>query len=239
MLNVEHEFINYLVGHARFGDKFAYQRESPVGSHWQLDLDMFIMFRCRAAKLGVVCHPQWRLLLTMDELIYHELCLEFYSTFDHVVPTGKRSQSYVEFMLAGQSQVLTYDAFAKVMGLDLTHMTMKECQYRPENEHEEYEASRTNAVKLRTPWRILHTLLTRLVIPILQSGQLMTNGGILALFSMWHPAEPIHLGSLIVTSFAWCLGWNRVDTMHMGGNHHEDCPPLRSGCGAMPHRRED
>ncbi|CAL1388555.1 unnamed protein product [Linum trigynum] len=45
----------------------------------------------------------------------------------------------------------------------------------------------------------------------------MTNSGIMVLFSMRHPAESIHLGSLMATSFARCLGRNRVDTMHMGG----------------------
>ncbi|CAL1401864.1 unnamed protein product [Linum trigynum] len=82
-------------------------------------------------------------------------------------------------MLEGQPRVLTYDAFAQAMGLDPTYMTMTERQYtsdfhyqaafralsRPE--HEEFKASRTNAVQLRTPWRILHTLLTRSIVPTL------------------------------------------------------------------------
>ncbi|CAL1381673.1 unnamed protein product [Linum trigynum] len=45
----------------------------------------------------------------------------------------------------------------------------------------------------------------------------MTNRGVIALYSLRSSVEPIHLGSLIATSFARCLGRNRVDTMHMGG----------------------
>ncbi|CAL1395229.1 unnamed protein product [Linum trigynum] len=122
MLNLDHEYISYLVHHADFGDKFAYQRDSPIGP-----------------------------------------------------------------------RVLTYDAFAHAMGLDTTHMTMTERQYTvdfhyqstfwalccPEHEQDVLERSRTNAVKLRTPWRILHTLLTRSLVPSLQSGHLMTIEGYL------------------------------------------------------------
>ncbi|CAL1394182.1 unnamed protein product [Linum trigynum] len=128
---------------------------------------------------GVASHPQWRQLLSMDEFIYHELCVEFYSTFTHVIPTSKKGRPYVDFMLGGQPRVLAYDAFAQAMGLDTMYRTMTERHYtvdfhyqaaftafiRPEHEHEEYEASVTNAVKLTTPWRILHTFLTRSVVP--------------------------------------------------------------------------
>ncbi|CAL1381430.1 unnamed protein product [Linum trigynum] len=134
-------------------------------------------------------------------------------------------------MLGGQPRVMTYDAFAQAMGLDPAHMTMTERQYivdfnyqgafravcRPEHEQDEFEGSCTNAVKLRTPWRILHILLTRSVVPSLQSGHLMANIGLIALYSMRSPVDPIHLGSLIATSFAQFLGRNKVDTMHMGG----------------------
>ncbi|CAL1389517.1 unnamed protein product [Linum trigynum] len=106
----------------------------------------------------------------MDEQIYHKICVEFYSNFSHVVSSSKNSRPHVEFMLGVQPPVLTYDAFARAMGLDTAHMTMTEQQYgvdfhyqaafralcRPEHEHEEFDGSRTNAVKLR----ILHTLLT-------------------------------------------------------------------------------
>ncbi|CAL1381844.1 unnamed protein product [Linum trigynum] len=34
---------------------------------------------------------------------------------------------------------------------------------------------------------------------------------------MRHPVEPLHLGLLVATTFAQFLGWNKVDTMHMGG----------------------
>ncbi|CAL1407140.1 unnamed protein product [Linum trigynum] len=72
--------------------------------------------------LGVACYPQWRQLFSMDELSYYKLCVEFYSTFTHVVPTSKKSRPYVEFMLGGQPQVLTYDAFAQAMGFETTYM---------------------------------------------------------------------------------------------------------------------
>ncbi|CAL1381656.1 unnamed protein product [Linum trigynum] len=78
---------------------------------------------------GAAYHPQWHQLLSVDELIYHVLCVEFCSTFSHVVPTIKKSRPHVEFMLGGQPQVLTYDAFAQAMGLNTTYMTMTERQY--------------------------------------------------------------------------------------------------------------
>ncbi|CAL1381523.1 unnamed protein product [Linum trigynum] len=171
--------------------------------------------------------PQWfELLLTMDEDIFHELCVEFYSTFSHIVPASKKSHPRVEFMLGGQPRVLTYDGFAQAIGLDTAHMTMTERQYtvdfdyqdafralsRLEHEQSEFEGSKTNATKLQTQWRILHTLLTRSVVLTLQVGHLMTTRGLISLYSMRSPPEPIHLGSLIATSFAWCPGRNRVDT---------------------------
>ncbi|CAL1379606.1 unnamed protein product [Linum trigynum] len=70
--------------------------------------------------------PQWRQLLTMDEEIFHELCVEFYSTFSHIVPTSKKSRPQVEFILGSQLRVLTYDGFAQAMGLDTAHKTMTE-----------------------------------------------------------------------------------------------------------------
>ncbi|CAL1370607.1 unnamed protein product [Linum trigynum] len=118
----------------------------------------------------------------MDEEILHELCVEFYSTFSHIVPANKKSRPRVEFMLGGQPLVLTYDAFAQAMGLDKAQITMKERQYtidfnyqgafrafcHAEHKQDEFEGSRTNAVKLKTQWRILQTLLTRSVVPSLQ-----------------------------------------------------------------------
>ncbi|CAL1361373.1 unnamed protein product [Linum trigynum] len=44
---------------------------------------------------------QWQHLLEVDELIYRELYVEFYSTISHVIPTSKRNRPYVEFMLGG------------------------------------------------------------------------------------------------------------------------------------------
>ncbi|CAL1378791.1 unnamed protein product [Linum trigynum] len=126
---------------------------------------------------------------------------------------------------------MTYDAFSQAMGLDTSYMMMTERQYtvdfhyqaafqalcRPEHEQEEFVAGRTNEVKLRIPYRIMHTLLIRSVVPSSQLCHLLTKRGLLDLFSMRHPTEPIHLGSLIATSFAQCLGRNRVDTMHIVG----------------------
>ncbi|CAL1378906.1 unnamed protein product [Linum trigynum] len=101
----------------------------------------------------------------MDERIFHELCVEFYSTFSHIVPSSKKSRPRVEFMLGGHPRVLTYDDFAQAMGLDTAHMTMTEWQFIVDfnyqgafralywPEHDEFEDSRTNAVKLKTQWR--------------------------------------------------------------------------------------
>ncbi|CAL1393833.1 unnamed protein product [Linum trigynum] len=128
-------------------------------------------------------------------------------------------------MLGDQPRVLTYNAFAQAMGLDTTYMTMIQRQYTvdfhyqalycPEHEQVEFEASHTNVVKLRIPWRIMNTLLTRFVVPSLRGGHLITNRGLMALHSVRNPAEPLPLGSLVATTFARCLGQNRVDTMHM------------------------
>ncbi|CAL1381824.1 unnamed protein product [Linum trigynum] len=157
--------------------------------------------------------------------------MDFYSTFSHIVPTSKKRRPRMEFMLGGQPQVLTYDAFTQAMRRDTAHMTMTERQYTVdfnyqgafralyhlEHEEDEFEGSLTNAEKLKTHWRILHSLLTRSVIPKLQSGHLMMNKGLIALYSMQSSAESIHLGSLIATSFARSMRLNRVDTMHVGG----------------------
>ncbi|CAL1389046.1 unnamed protein product [Linum trigynum] len=139
----------------------------------------------------------------MDEEIFHELCVEFYSTFSHIILASKKSQPRVEFMLGGQPRVLTYDGFAQAMGLDTAHMTMTERQYmvdfnyqgafsalcRPEHEQSEFKWRHTNTVKLKTQWRIIHTLITRSVVPSLQSGHLMTNRGLIALHSIRILAE--------------------------------------------------
>ncbi|CAL1412133.1 unnamed protein product [Linum trigynum] len=177
---------------------------------------MFSLFRCRAAMTEVLSHPRWRQILTMVEEIYYELCVEFYSTFSHIVPASKKIRPRVEFMLGGQPRMLSYDDFAQAMGLDPTHMTMTERQYsvdfdyqivfhalsHSEHKSDEFTGSRTNAVKLKNELRILHTLLTHSVVPSSQSGHLMTNRGLVALYSMRSPTEPIHMGSLIATSFA-------------------------------------
>ncbi|CAL1394414.1 unnamed protein product [Linum trigynum] len=129
MLNLEHEFISYMVNLPEFGDKFAYQSGSPIGPHWRLDLDMFNLFRCRATMTRVLYHPLWCQLLTMDEEIFHELCVEFYSTFSHIISASKKSRPRLEFILGGQPRVLTYDGFSQAMGLDTAHMTMTERQF--------------------------------------------------------------------------------------------------------------
>ncbi|CAL1379227.1 unnamed protein product [Linum trigynum] len=64
----------------------------------------------------------------VNELIYRELCVEFYSTLSHVIPSSKRKGPYVEFMLGGHHHVLTYDRFTQAMRLHPTHMTMTERQ---------------------------------------------------------------------------------------------------------------
>ncbi|CAL1406028.1 unnamed protein product [Linum trigynum] len=92
-------------------------------------MDMFTMFRCRAKMSGVLIHPQWHNLLFIDELYYRELCVEFYSTFIHEVPTSKRNQPYVEFMLGRHHNVMNYDSFDQATGLDNTVMTMLKREY--------------------------------------------------------------------------------------------------------------
>ncbi|CAL1369623.1 unnamed protein product [Linum trigynum] len=87
----------------------------------------------------------------------------------------------------------------------------------PEHQHDEFVGGHTNAVKLRTPWRIMHILLTRSIIPSLRAGHLITNRGLIALHSMRNLAEPLHLGVVVATTFVRCLGQNRMDTMHLGG----------------------
>ncbi|CAL1402438.1 unnamed protein product [Linum trigynum] len=92
-------------------------------------------------------------------------------------------------MLEGEQHVLSYDGFVHAMGLVPTHMTMTETQYtadfhyleayqaicRPEHHDDEFKDSNTNAVKLRKPWRILHTLLTKSIIPSLMSGHMINT----------------------------------------------------------------
>ncbi|CAL1382145.1 unnamed protein product [Linum trigynum] len=117
------------------------------------------------------------------------------------------------------------------MGFDPTHVMMTKRQYttnfhyqaafraiyHPKHQNDEFEGGHTNVVKLQTPWRILHTLLTNSIIPNLLSGHLITNRGLIALHSMKNPAEPLHLGDVVATTFARCLGLDRVATMHLGG----------------------
>ncbi|CAL1381819.1 unnamed protein product [Linum trigynum] len=103
------------------------------------------------------------------------------STFIYEIPNRRRNMPYVEFMMGGQHHVLTYEGFAQAMGLDTTTKTMTERQCtrffhyqeahsaicRSEHREQQIRASNTNVVKFRRPWRILHTLLTRSVIPSL------------------------------------------------------------------------
>ncbi|CAL1370388.1 unnamed protein product [Linum trigynum] len=118
------------------------------------------------------------------------------------------------------------------MGLDTTTMTMTAREYtrdfhyqeaysaiyRPKHRDHHFRASNTNVVKFRTPWRILHTLLTQSVIPGLHSGHMVTNRGLISLHSLIRPTSPLHLGSVVATTFSRVMGRDRVDTMHLGAS---------------------
>ncbi|CAL1356102.1 unnamed protein product [Linum trigynum] len=86
---------------------------------------------------GVLIHPQWCNLLSIDDLIYREVCVELYSTFIHEVPTNKRNRSYVDFMLEEHHHILTYDGFTQAMSLDTTLITMSEREYARDFKHHE------------------------------------------------------------------------------------------------------
>ncbi|CAL1394944.1 unnamed protein product [Linum trigynum] len=83
--------------------------------HWKLDFTQFEGLQCRDIIREVVAHPQWRRLLEMEDDIYGELCVEFFSTF--TIFTSKSTFSdprhKVTFHLGGEWNTLTFDELAR------------------------------------------------------------------------------------------------------------------------------
>ncbi|CAL1377605.1 unnamed protein product [Linum trigynum] len=75
---------------------------------------------------------------------------------------------------------------------------------------------RDTPVQFRPQWRILHRLLTHLVVPSLLGGGQVILCGMVVLHTMGRPQESLHLGSVMATSFSRILGRPRIYNMHLG-----------------------
>ncbi|CAL1388842.1 unnamed protein product [Linum trigynum] len=106
MIDASHEYIHHLVNHEKYGtmlEQWRYSEAGPLGvglgDVHQVQVPSSDVWGSHSSPVA-------------KPLAIDELCVEFYSTFSHVITSSKHNRPYVELVLGGQHHGLTYDGFS-------------------------------------------------------------------------------------------------------------------------------
>ncbi|CAL1372309.1 unnamed protein product [Linum trigynum] len=208
--NLKHPFIQDL----KWGphqDRFKLVLASSFGKHHYWSRREFEKLHFYDHFLAIATNRPWRRLLSIREKVYHELVLEFYTTFNHKDTTDWADGEAVKFRLGGEPRSMSYHdlAIALDLGLDddmdyvtelnnpkgvnfkVLYTRLAQPAQRP------FLAGRTKASTLQLDNRILHDMLAKSYTPPGDSSSTLTRRSMYFIQSIRTANHPLHLGSVV------------------------------------------
>ncbi|CAL1388132.1 unnamed protein product [Linum trigynum] len=179
-------------------DHFKSVMACSFGQHHCWSRREFEKLHCYEHFSAIVTNLPWRRLLCIHEKIYHDLVLEFYTTFKHEVTEDWTDGEAVKFRLGGAPRSMSYHDLGTALGLGLaddreyvTELTepegvnfktlytrLAQPRQRP------FMAGRTKASALQLDNRILHHLLAKSYTPASDSASIITKRAMYFIQSM-------------------------------------------------------
>ncbi|CAL1393238.1 unnamed protein product [Linum trigynum] len=100
-------------------DRFQRVLAYSFGQHHFWSRREFEKLHCYEHFSAIVTNRPWRRLLCIREKVYHELVLEFYTTFKHEETEDWADGEAVKFRLGGSPRSMSYHDLATALGLGL------------------------------------------------------------------------------------------------------------------------
>ncbi|CAL1353819.1 unnamed protein product [Linum trigynum] len=118
--NLRHQFVQDL-RRGPHRDHFQNVLACKFGQHHYWSKRELEKLNCYEHLSPVVTNCYWRRLLSIRVKFYHELVLEFYTSFKHAATDDWKNEAVVQFRLAGEPRSMSYDELADALGLNLVN----------------------------------------------------------------------------------------------------------------------
>ncbi|CAL1408180.1 unnamed protein product [Linum trigynum] len=212
--NLRHQFVQDL-RRGPHQERFKNVLACKFGQHHCWSKRELEKLNCYEHLSPVVTNRYWRRLLSIREKVYHELVLEFYTTFEHAYTEDWKDGEAVKFRLGGEPRSMSYDELANALGLNLVDDrdyitesaklagvdfgTLYTSLARPGQLP--FKAGKTKASTLQLDNRILHHMLAKSYTPASDSASAITKRAMYLIQSMRRRDHPLHLGSVVARTF--------------------------------------
>ncbi|CAL1368885.1 unnamed protein product [Linum trigynum] len=212
--NLRHQFVQDLRRGAH-RDRFQNVLACKFGQHHYWSKRELEKLNCYEHLSPVVANKYWRRLLSILGTVYHELVLEFYTTFKHAATADWKDEAAVQFRLGGEPRSMSYDELADALGLNLVNdrdyiteiaepdrVDFGRLYFSLARPHQlPFKAGKTKASTLQLENRLLHHLLTKSYTPASDSASAITKRSLYFIKSMRQRDHPLHLGSVVARTF--------------------------------------
>ncbi|CAL1402943.1 unnamed protein product [Linum trigynum] len=195
--NLRHQYVQDL-RRGPHQDRFKNVLACKFGQHHYWSKRELETLNCYEHLSPVVTNRYWRRLLSIREKVYHELMLEFYTTFEHAATDDWKDEKAVQFWLGGVPRSMSYDELANALGLNLVN----DRNYLTESAEPAgvdfgrlyyslarprqlpFKAGKTKASTLQLDNRILHHMLAKSYTPSSDSASAITKRSLYFIQSM-------------------------------------------------------
>ncbi|CAL1411874.1 unnamed protein product [Linum trigynum] len=210
--DLKHPFIRDLK-RAPHQDRFKSVLACSFGQHHCWSRREFEKLHYYEHFSAIVTNRPWRRLLSIREKVYHELVLEFYTTFKHEETEDWADDEAVKFRLGGAPRSMSYHDLVTALGLaddreyviELTEpegVNFKTLYTRlAQPGQRPFVAGRTKASTLQLDNRILHHLLAKSYTPPSDSASAITRRAMYFIQPMRQGDHLLHLGSVVARTF--------------------------------------
>ncbi|CAL1359919.1 unnamed protein product [Linum trigynum] len=196
-------------------DRFKSVMACKFGQHHCWSKREFEKLNCYEHFSAIVTNRPWCRLLCIREKVYHELVIEFCTTFKHADTEDWKDGEAVKFRLGGAPRSMSYHELATALGLGLaddeeyiTKLTKPEgvdfrtlYTYLARPGQRPFAAGKTKASTLQLDNRILHHLLAKSYTPASDSDNAITRRAMYFIQSMRQEDHLLHLGSVVARTF--------------------------------------
>ncbi|CAL1361017.1 unnamed protein product [Linum trigynum] len=208
--DLKHRFIRDLK-RGLHKDRFKRALASKFGRHHYWSRREFETLNCYEHFLAIATNRTWCRLLSVRVKVYHELVVEFYTTFQHEETTDWANNETVKFGLGGEPRSMSYHDLAVSLDLDMvdvkdyvTELTnpdgvsLKALYTRlAQAGQNPFHVGRTKASTLQLENRILHHLLAKSFTPSGESSSTLTRRSMYFIHSIRTANHDLHLDSVV------------------------------------------
>ncbi|CAL1368747.1 unnamed protein product [Linum trigynum] len=192
-------------------DSFKRVLASKFGKHHYWSRREFEKLHGYKHFLAISTNRTWLRMLSIREKVYHELVLEFYTTFWHEDTTEWADSKAVKFRLSGEPRSMSYHdlAVALELGLDddednVTELhNLESVNFKvlytllAQSGQPPFHAGRMKASTLQLDNFILHNMLGKSFTPAGDSASTLTRRYMYFIHSIRTADHPHHLGSMV------------------------------------------